>query len=224
MFSALKIPATTGVLLAAACAALAAFIAVAFLLPQAKCRIRRAVGELIDGRIASLVNDRVVERVNDDILTREQAIEALRRAEANYRGIFENAVEGIFQTTPDGRYLAANPALARLYGYETPEQLIASIGDIERQLYVDASRRHEFKRLMDEQGVAANFESQIYRRDRTIIWISECTDRFATTRGTSNITKEPWSISRRGNIPSRCSWRKRPPKPPIRPRPSSWPT
>jgi PAS domain S-box-containing protein len=174
MLSALEIPATTGVLLAAACLALAAFVVVAFALPRAKRHIQQAVGELIDGRIASLVNDRVVERVNREILTREEAIEALRRAEAKYRGIFENAVEGIFQTTPEGRYLSANPALARLYGYDTPEQLMTSVGDIERQLYVDANRRHDFTRLMDEQGVAANFESQIYRRDRTIIWISEC--------------------------------------------------
>jgi PAS domain S-box-containing protein len=111
--------------------------------------------------------------LGEENLTRDQAVEALRRAEAKYRSIFENAVEGIFQTTADGRYLSANPALARIYDYDSPEHLIASIGDIERQLYVDPNRRDEFIRIMDEQGVVSNFESEIFRRDGSIIWISE---------------------------------------------------
>ncbi len=116
---------------------------------------------------------RTSERNDGHSLTRDEAVEALRRAEAKYRGIFENAIEGIFQTTAEGRYLSANPALARIYDYDSPEHLIASIGDIERQLYVDPQRREEFVRIMDEQGFVANFESQIYRRDRNLIWISE---------------------------------------------------
>jgi PAS domain S-box-containing protein len=106
-------------------------------------------------------------------LTRDEAVEALRCAEAKYRSIFENAIEGIFQTTPDGRYLSANPALARIYDYDSPYHLIAAIGDIERQLYVDPHRRDDFVRVMEEQGFVANFEAQIYRRDRSVIWISE---------------------------------------------------
>jgi PAS domain S-box-containing protein len=106
-------------------------------------------------------------------LTRDEAVEALRRAEAKYRGIFENAIEGIYQTTPDGHYLCANPALARIYDYDSPEELIASIGDIERQLYVEPGRRDDFVRVMEGHGHVANFESQIYRRDGSIIWISE---------------------------------------------------
>src|SRR4029077_16179491 len=116
-------------------------------------------------------------------LTREQAIEALRRAEAKYRGIFENAVEGIFQTTPEGHYLSANPALARLYGDDSPEQLIASIGDIERQLYVDSTRRNDFTRLMDEQGVISNFEAEIYRLHGSILLISESARAVRDDRG-----------------------------------------
>src|ERR1700690_1962443 len=107
------------------------------------------------------------------ISTREQAVHALRQAEAKYRGIFENAVEGIFQTTPSGHYLSANPALARIYGYESPDQLMRSIGDIERQLYVIPSRRDDFVRLMERDGVVTGFESEIYRKDRSVIWISE---------------------------------------------------
>jgi len=75
-----------------------------------------------------------------DITERKQAEEALRKAEHKYREIFENSIEGIFQTTPEGKYLGANPALARMYGYESPEDLIASITDIGQMVYVDPER------------------------------------------------------------------------------------
>jgi Amt family ammonium transporter len=124
------------------------------------------------GQIAREYN-RVLDRVAQEITTQEEALAALRRAEEKYRGIFENAVEGIFQTTPDGRYIAANPSLARIYGYDSPEQLQASVHDVTRQLYVDPERREEFVRLMRLTGAITGFESQIYRRDGSIIWISE---------------------------------------------------
>ncbi|HTQ39834.1 MAG TPA: response regulator [Pirellulales bacterium] len=117
------------------------------------------------------------------IATREQAVEALRQAEAKYRSIYENAVEGIFQTTREGNYLSANPALARIYGYQNPQELIESIGDIERQLYVDPKRRDEFIRLMENPGFVTNFESEIYRRDGTITWISESARAVRDARG-----------------------------------------
>lgn len=91
-----------------------------------------------------------------------------------YRGMFEHAIWGIFQTTPDGHYLAANPALARIYGYESPACMLDALTDIGRQLYVDPHRRDEFVRLMRETGVVSGFESQVYRRDGEVIWISEC--------------------------------------------------
>jgi len=90
-----------------------------------------------------------------------------------YQGMFENAAWGIFQTTPDGHYLLANPALARIYGYDSPEAMLAAITDIGRQLYVDPRRRDEFIRLMKELGSVSGFESRVYRRDGAIIWISE---------------------------------------------------
>lgn len=93
--------------------------------------------------------------------------------EEKYRSIFENAVEGIFQTTPDGYYLTANPMLAQIYGYDSPAELMTSLTDIQHQLYVDPARRNEFRRLMQEQGAVWRFESQIYRKDGSIIWISE---------------------------------------------------
>lgn len=99
--------------------------------------------------------------------------EALHQMEAKYRSMFENAVSGIFQTTPDGRYISANPALARLYGYASTAELMGKLTDIEQQLYVDPKRRDEFISALQEHDAVSDFESQIYRRDGTIIWIAE---------------------------------------------------
>jgi len=124
------------------------------------------------GQIAHEYN-RVLDRVHGEITTREQAVEALRRAEEKYRGIFENAVEGIFQTSLDGTYLDANPALARIYGYESVGELCGGLKNIETQLYVDAGRRRQFVQRMQRDGLVQGFESQVYRRDGSVIWISE---------------------------------------------------
>ncbi|MEH2135689.1 MAG: ATP-binding protein [Nostoc sp.] len=102
----------------------------------------------------------------------ESAYQKLKVAETKYRSIFENAVEGIFQSSPNGRYITANPALARIYGYSLAEEVTANSTDIE-QLYVDPNRRAEFVRLMEKDGSVSEFESQIYRQDGSIIWISE---------------------------------------------------
>ncbi len=102
----------------------------------------------------------------------ESAYQKLKVAEAKYRTIFENAVEGIFQSSPDGRYITANPALARIYGYSLAEEVTANFTDI-KQLYVDPNRRAEFVRLMEKYGSVSEFESQIYRQDGSIVWISE---------------------------------------------------
>ena len=104
---------------------------------------------------------------------RTQAEEALRQAEEKYRSIFENAAEGIFQTTLDGRFLSANPALVRMYGYDSQADLIADLNDVEQQLYVDPHRRAEFIRILERQTSVSNFEVQVYRKDGRIIWISE---------------------------------------------------
>lgn len=90
-----------------------------------------------------------------------------------YRSIFENAIEGIYQTTIDGRYLRVNPALARIYGYPSPDALMSALTDIAGQLYVDPTRRTAFQAAMAEEGFVQNFEAEIYRRDGQTIWISE---------------------------------------------------
>jgi PAS domain S-box-containing protein len=133
----------------------------------------------------SLLHDREKKRVNivvlcQDIAERKTVQEALREreeakleAERKYRDIFENANEGIFQTTPDGRFLTANPALARILGFETPEQLINERTNIASQQYADSARREEFKRLLEIHGIVRGFEYEAYRRDGSRIWISD---------------------------------------------------
>ncbi|HWQ93198.1 MAG TPA: SpoIIE family protein phosphatase, partial [Clostridia bacterium] len=106
-------------------------------------------------------------------IERHRMDRALLEAEEKYHSVFDHLVEGIFQTTPDGRYLMANAALARIYGYQSPEELIASLKDIEHRLYVEEGRRAEFIRLMQEQDTLSGFESQVYRKDGVGIWISE---------------------------------------------------
>jgi PAS domain S-box-containing protein len=98
---------------------------------------------------------------------------ALRESEEKYRSIFENSVDGIFQTTVTGQYLSANLALAKIYGYESVGQMLIEIADTKTQLYVEADRRQQFQELMEVNSTITNFESQAYKRDRTMIWISE---------------------------------------------------
>ena len=118
-------------------------------------------------------NPQFIANVVTDITDQKQAAEALQQAEYKYRSIFENSTEGIFQTTFDGHYLSANPALAKIYGFDTPDELIQSIKQIGQQLYVDSHRRDEFIKVMDQQDVVYQFESAIYRKDGDVIWISE---------------------------------------------------
>lgn len=124
-----------------------------------------------------------IEGFITDITGRVQAEVALRQAEQKYRSIFENAVEGIFQTTPDGRYLTANPMLARIYGYDSPAELISTLTDIQRQLYADPDRRLQFMRLLQEHDAVWDFESQVYRKDGSVIWISENARAIRDARG-----------------------------------------
>ena len=106
-------------------------------------------------------------------IARQQERLALVEEKNNYYGIFDHLVEGIFRTTVGGHYLLANIALARIYGYDSPVQLMASIKDIADSLYVEHGRREEFVRLMHENDTLSGFESKIYRKDGTIIWIAE---------------------------------------------------
>ncbi|OGP69499.1 MAG: hypothetical protein A2Y80_06060 [Deltaproteobacteria bacterium RBG_13_58_19] len=108
-----------------------------------------------------------------NILRRQRVEKALRQAEENYRSIYENAVEGIFQSTPEGRYLRVNPALARMHGFTSPEEMLAKVTDIKEQIFVNPQRYLEFQDLMSDLGMVQGFEYQAYRQDGGILWVSE---------------------------------------------------
>jgi PAS domain S-box-containing protein len=111
--------------------------------------------------------------ISEDITDWKRVEQAQKESEERYRSIFENAVEGIFQTTLDGKYVAVNPALARMYGYDSPDDMIAAITNIASQLYVDPGRRDEFIRLIRARGEVTGFEALVYRKDGSFIWIAE---------------------------------------------------
>lgn len=126
-----------------------------------------------DYLVKSEINTHLLVRSIRYSIERTRAELALLQAEEKYRSIFENTVEGIFQTSREGKYLSANPALARIYGYNSPAELIDNLTNISRDLYVEPGRRTEFIALMEQHDIVSGFESQIYRRDRSVIWISE---------------------------------------------------
>jgi len=104
--------------------------------------------------------------------SRQEAEKALRASEEKYRHIFENAIEGIFQSTPEGRYLSVNPALARMSGYASPEEMISSVTDIASQLFVDPAQREEYKRKLEAAGHLENFEFLAKDRNGAVICMS----------------------------------------------------
>jgi phosphoserine phosphatase RsbU/P len=126
-----------------------------------------------DYLVREQLNSQLLSRAILYAVERQQADAAMLEAEEKYRGIFENIVEGIFQTSPDGHYLSANSALARIYGYNSPEELMSSVRDIARKLYVEPGRRAEFIQLMQQNDVVRDFESRVYRKDGSLIWIAE---------------------------------------------------
>src|ERR1700736_376099 len=110
---------------------------------------------------------------SQDITERKQAEKALRDAEEKYRSIFEQSSEGIFQNTPDGRFVSANPALARMLGFDSPEELISGREDIKRQGYVDPALRDKFKETLEKNSFIIGFEYEVYRKDGAKIWVAE---------------------------------------------------
>ena len=106
-------------------------------------------------------------------IERQRQERALREAEEQYRTMVEQAFPAIFRSTPEGRYLSGNPALVRMCGYETIEELIAGVRDIAAQEYVDSAKRTQYMQLMERYGEVRNFEYEMRRRDGSHIWISE---------------------------------------------------
>lgn len=110
------------------------------------------------------------------IVDREEEIDdkaAAKKAEQKYRDIFENAISGIFQTTPGGKFLSVNPALARILGYEGIQDVMNSVHSLAAQVYVRPEDRTKFKSIMNSQGRVEGFETQMYKKDGTKIWVVE---------------------------------------------------
>ncbi|XPV76693.1 MAG: EAL domain-containing protein [Desulfovibrio sp.] len=142
---------------------------------------KKAERNLLDARdeLELMVEERTRElsRANTQLMIevaeRRVVGEALRKTENKYRSIFEHAVEGIFQISPDGRYVSSNPALARMMGFDSPEELKQSVTDFAYDCYVDAERREQFLSKVLTEGAIQHFESEVIRQDGTSIWISE---------------------------------------------------
>ncbi len=138
---------------------------------------RRRDGSVIDVRITGvpLIVNREQQGcfgIYENITERSRAESAQHRAEERYQRIFENAIEGFFESTPAGKFLTVNPAMARIAGFSSPAEMIAEIHDIGKQLYVYPSIRDEVKRRLEEDGELNGFECQMPRKDGSVIWIS----------------------------------------------------
>jgi len=108
----------------------------------------------------------------EDITERRRMEQDLRDAEQRYRSIFENAQEAIYRSTPEGKIILANPAMARMFGYDSPEELMTNISDVSRQHYVHPEEREKIKRIIDQEGFIRNYESQHRRQDGSLFWAS----------------------------------------------------
>ncbi len=122
---------------------------------------------------ATILLWRLVHRVRAAGAARDAVFAELRESEAKYRSIFDNAIEGIFQTTPEGRFITANRALARMYGFKSSENLLEGLTDIGAQLYVDPSQRAALLEALREEDLVSNFEFEVTRSDGRVIWLRE---------------------------------------------------
>jgi PAS domain S-box-containing protein len=123
-----------------------------------------------DVRTISEARDALERRVRERTRALEHEVQERRRAEEKYRGIFENALEGIFQVTDEGRFLSANPAMARILGYESPEELMREVTDAGYQLYADPGRRSLYLEALREEGSVYGYKERFVRRDGSVIW------------------------------------------------------
>ena len=99
-------------------------------------------------------------------------LKEVSQAEEKYRNIFENAVEGIFQSTIEGRFISVSPSMAKIYGYDSPQELIAEVSDIGSQCYAQPEDRDEFTRRICQDGLVQRFEAKMVRRDKSRFWVS----------------------------------------------------
>jgi PAS domain S-box-containing protein len=107
-----------------------------------------------------------------DVTDRKQLEQALKEAEAKYHSIFENAVIAIYQSTPEGRLLSVNPAMARMFGYDSPEDMVTAILDLDHQVFVNPQDRNDLRREIEEAGVVRGRRCEMRRKDGGAFWIS----------------------------------------------------
>lgn len=117
-----------------------------------------------------------------DITERKRLQMILKQTEEQYKKIYENAIEGIFQISPEGTFVSANPSLARIHGYPSPDELIRDIKDI-RTLYVNPEDHQRLVHLLFEQGAVQSYEAQMYRKDGSLHWISTNVRMVRDTQG-----------------------------------------
>jgi PAS domain S-box-containing protein len=129
-------------------------------------------GSIVDAQFFLLVATLTGLLTGSIVTERRRTEAALRESEAKYRAIVDNAIEGIFQSTLNGRFLNVNPAMARIYGYASPEEMIQSVTDISTQIYVDPDKRKELQHRLAMEKNLIGFETQDYRKDGTPIWVS----------------------------------------------------
>ncbi len=135
--------------------------------------LRAASERMVTGDQSQPLRLNTQDEMSEVVLAFNTIFDALRQAEAKFRGIVENAVVGIYQTTLDGKFLIANPRLSQLYGYDSSQQLLDQITDIKHQLYIHGDRRLEFIQLIEKEEQVSSFESQVYRQDGSTLWITE---------------------------------------------------
>jgi PAS domain S-box-containing protein len=164
-------------------------------------RLSRASQAIADGNLDQQISTGSIQELNDlahsfngmaDKLRQsfnqlEERVQdrtsSLQETEARYRRIFEQASEGIFQTSPEGRYLRANPALAKIYGYESPQALMTHCQNINESLYVEADRRQQFVETIEREGTVSEFISQVRTANGNPIWIVENAHRVCNDEG-----------------------------------------
>jgi len=138
---------------------------------------RRRDGSLVDVRIIGVplvISGKLTGAFGmyEDITDQCRAEEAQRRVESKYERMFDSAVEGFFESTPEGRFVAANPAMARIAGYASPADMIHSINNLGKQLYVDRDEHKEALRRLEQDGILENYECRMLRNDGSKIWAS----------------------------------------------------